>query len=59
MGAFDSLMDLSLLIAPVLGISALGLTQDMTYPFLIAIIPAVVALACSIGWLRETRTSIA
>jgi predicted MFS family arabinose efflux permease len=57
MGAFDSLMDLSLLIAPLLGIAALGMTNEMTYPFIIATIPALLALILSIGWLQERNST--
>ena len=49
MGAFDSHMDLSLLIAPLLGIAALGITGEMTYPFIIATLPAILVLILSIG----------
>jgi hypothetical protein len=37
MGAFDSLMDLSLLIASLLGIAALGVTGEMAYPLLVGV----------------------
>ena len=55
MGAFDSLMDLSLLVAPLLGVAVLGLTGEIAYPFCVAILPAIAALVVSAGWLREAR----
>ena len=52
MGAFDSLMDLSLLIGPLLGVGVFGWTGDLSDPFLIAVIPALLALLVSVGWLN-------
>ena len=52
MGAFDSLMDLSLLVAPLLGVAALGMTGEIAYPFLMAVIPA--ALFMSLAFLRSS-----
>jgi len=57
MGAFDSLIDLSLLVAPLLGVSALGLTGDMAYPLFIGIVPAALALVISPWFLRGERSS--
>ncbi len=55
MGAFDSLMDLSLLIAPLLGVVALGMTGEMAYPLLLAVLPAFFALFVIFAFLRESR----
>lgn len=53
MGALDSLMDLALLIAPLLGVAALGMTGEMAYPFLVGVLPACLALLVSFAFLRE------
>ena len=55
MGAFDSLMDLSLLIAPLLGVVALGMTGEMAYPLLLAVLPAFLALFVTFAFLRESH----
>jgi len=55
MGAFDSLMDLSLLIAPLLGVAALGMTGEMAYPLLLAVLPAFLALFVTFAFLRESH----
>ena len=55
MGAFDSLMDLSLLIAPLLGVVALGMTGEMAYPLLLAVLPAFLALFVIFAFLRESH----
>ena len=55
MGAFDSLMDLSLLIAPLLGVVALGMTGEMAYPLLLAVLPAFFALFVIFVFLRESH----
>ena len=55
MGAFDSLMDLSLLIAPLLGVVALGMTGEMAYPLLLAVLPAFFALFVIFAFLRESH----
>ena len=55
MGAFDSLMDLSLLIAPLLGVVALGMTGEMAYPLLVAVLPAFLALFVTFAFLRESH----
>ena len=55
MGAFDSLMDLSLLIAPLLGVAALGITGEMAYPLLLAVLPAFFALFVIFAFLRESH----
>lgn len=55
MGAFDSLMDLSLLVAPLLGVAALGMTGEIAYPFLVAVIPAILALFMSLAFLRSPK----
>ena len=34
-------------------IAALGITGEMTYPFIIATLPAILVLILSIGWLQE------
>ena len=57
MGAFDSLMDLSLFVAPLLGVASLGMTGEMAYPFLVAVIPAILALFVSVAFLQESQTS--
>ena len=49
MGAFDSLMDLSLFVAPLLGVAALSMTGKMAYPFLVAVIPAILGSICKFG----------
>ena len=49
MGAFDSLMDLSLLIAPLLGVAALGMTGEMAYPLLLAVLPAFLGTLCDLS----------
>jgi len=55
MGAFDSLMDLSLLIAPLLGVAVLGMTGEMAYPLLLAVLPAFLALFVIFAFLRESH----
>lgn len=55
MGAFDSLMDLSLLVAPLLGVAAFGMTGEIAYPFLVAVIPAILALFMSLAFLRSPK----
>ena len=55
MGAFDSLMDLSMLVAPILGVAALGMTGEMTYSFLVAVVPAILALFVSLAFLQESE----
>ena len=56
MGAFDSLMDLSLFIGPLIAISVYGSTGQMAPIFLIAVIPAVFAFFATAIWLpREVK----
>jgi MFS family permease len=55
MGAFDSPMDLSLLIAPLLGVAALGLTGEMAYPLLVGVLPAFLALFVTFAFLPKSH----
>ena len=50
-------MDLSLFVAPLLGVAFLGMTGEMAYPFLVAVIPAILALFVSLAFLQEAHTS--
>lgn len=42
MAIFDSVIDLSLATGPILGILAFGVSNQIEYPFLIALIPSVI-----------------
>ncbi|UCB42086.1 MAG: MFS transporter [Dehalococcoidales bacterium] len=44
MAIFDSMIDLSLAVGPFLGILAFGISNQINYPFLIAVIPSVICL---------------
>ncbi len=56
MGAFDSVMDLSLLIGPLIAVSVYKSTDQIAPVFLIAGTPAVLAFFATAGWLpRESR----
>jgi MFS family permease len=58
MGAFDSLMDLSLFIGPLLAVLIYNLTGQFAPVFLIAVGPAVLALFATTIWLpREIKQS--
>jgi len=47
MGIFDSLIDLSLFVAPLISISVFNITDRILYPFIIAVIPASICLIFS------------
>ncbi|MFX0202983.1 MAG: MFS transporter, partial [Candidatus Hodarchaeota archaeon] len=47
MGIFDSLIDLSLFVAPLISISVFNITTRILYPFIIAVIPASICLIFS------------
>ena len=47
MAIFDSIIDLSLVVGPFLGILAFGLTDRIAYPFIIAVVPAAICFAVS------------
>ncbi len=47
MAIFDSIIDLSLVVGPFLGILAFGITNQIACPFIIAIVPAVICLLVS------------
>ena len=47
MGIFDSLIDLSLFVAPLISISVFNITARILYPFIIAVVPASICLITS------------
>ncbi|MFC1900436.1 MFS transporter [Chloroflexota bacterium] len=47
MAIFDSLIDLSLVVGPFLGILVYGITNQISYPFIIAVIPAIICFVVS------------
>jgi MFS family permease len=58
MGAFDSLMDLSLFIGPLLAVLTYSATGQFAPVFLIAVGPAVLTLFATVIWLpREVKPS--
>jgi MFS family permease len=54
MAIFDSLIDLSLVVGPFLGILVFGITDKLAYPFIIAAFPAVICFAVSFT-LQDSR----
>jgi len=50
MGAFDSLMDFSLVVAPVAAIALQRATGSVSFPFLFAMLPAIVAFGVLARW---------
>lgn len=57
MGAFDSLMDLSLFVGPLLAISIYKSTGRIPLVFVLAIIPAAVAFFATAVWLPQNSKS--
>jgi len=56
MGAFDSIMDLSLFVGPLIAISVYKYTGQIVPIFLIAVVPAVLAFFATTIWLpREAK----
>ena len=53
MAAFDSIIDLSLFIAPLVGILVYSATDQIAPVFLIAAVPAVLAFFATTIWLKE------
>jgi len=51
MGAFDSAMDLSLFLGPLLGVMLYDATGDFAHVFLMAVIPAALAVFATALWL--------
>ncbi len=51
MGAFDSVMDLSLFIGPLLAVSVYKATGQIAPIFLLAVVPAMVAFLATMVWL--------
>jgi MFS family permease len=59
MGAFDSLMDLSLFVGPLLAVSVYKSTDQLAPIFLIAITPAILAFFATVRWLpRDTLSEV-
>ena len=52
MAAFDSVIDLSLFIAPVVGVLVYRATDQIAPVFLIAVIPTVLAFFATRIWLK-------
>ncbi len=46
-GIFDSIIDLSLFIGPLIGISIFNITAQISYPFIVAAVPAMIYLIAS------------
>lgn len=46
-GIFDSIIDLSLFIGPLIGISIFNITAQISYPFIVAAVPAMICLIAS------------
>ncbi len=58
MGAFDSIMDLSLFIGPLIAISVYRFSGHIAPIFVIAVVPAILALFATVTWLpREVGKS--
>jgi len=55
MAIFDSIIDLSLAVGPFLGIIVFGISNRIAYPFVIAIVPALICLVVSFS-LPKKRT---
>ena len=56
MGAFDSVMDLSLFIGPLIAVSVYKATHQIAPIFLIAVVPAIFAFFAMVAWLpREVK----
>ena len=53
MGAFDSVMDLSLFVAPLIAVLVYKSTGQIAPIFLIAVVPALLALFATTIWLKE------
>jgi len=51
MGAFDSAMDLSLFVGPLIAVSVFKSTGQIAPVFLIAVLPAVLAFFATVAWL--------
>ena len=47
MAIFDSIIDLSLVVGPFLGILVFGITDRIAYPFIIAAVPSMICFAVS------------
>jgi hypothetical protein len=56
MGAFDSLMDLSLLIAPLLAISIYKVSGSIPLVIMLGSMPAVITFIGLIIWLPQEKT---
>ncbi|GEM_PF-4881053 len=57
MGAFDSVMDLSLFIGPLMAVSIYKSTGQMAPVFLLAVAPAALALFATALWLPQSETA--
>ncbi len=54
MAIFDSIIDLSLVVGPFLGILVFGMTDSIAWPFIIAVVPAAICFAVSFT-LQDSR----
>lgn len=58
MAIFDSMIDLSLAAGPFLGILAFGLSHQLAYPFVIAVVPSVICLLFTFSLPKRTGKSV-
>lgn len=58
MAIFDSMIDLSLAVGPFLGILAFGISNQINYPFLIALIPSAICLIFTFSLPSRTGKSV-
>lgn len=58
MGAFDSAMDLSLFVGPLVAVSVFKSTGQTALVFLIAVLPAVFAFFATVAWLPRKVIAI-
>lgn len=56
MGIFDSIIDLSLLVGPLIGISLFSITDRISYPFLVAAVPAFICMIVA-SWLPNRKAA--
>jgi MFS family permease len=55
MAVFDSIIDLSLAIGPLIGIMVFGFSENIDYPFIVAVVPSAIFLAISFTLKKDVK----